>query len=275
MNNAYKAYRELVNKYYPQITKSDLIWIIEECASCSYDQLLTYDELDYDSDKLNYLTNETLKGVPLAYTLGYCRFFNLRLKLNRNTLIPRGETEELVALTIKKIKEKFSKITYVDVGTGSGNIALALEQNIPVKSAYAIDISNDALGVAKENGRMYDSKINFLLADTLEPLLKDGIKVDLIISNPPYIKKGNYVEQSVIEYEPYTALFAEDDGLAIYKKIIKESKLVLNDHFLMAFEISPEQEEALKKEIKNTFDNVKIEFIKDINGFVRFMFVER
>ncbi len=274
MNDAYRTYLRLKKEYHNLITDSDLRWIIEECANCTYSKLLTEETLSLNETKLKFLLNETKSGKPLAYTLGYCKFLGMTLKVNEHTLIPRNETEELVILTLHKLKA-FSAIKFVDVGTGSGNIALALEQNLPNSiEGYAIDISSKALAVAKMNAEKYQSHIQFILGDALTPILALNKKFNLIISNPPYIAKGSFVEPSVDLFEPHEALYAEDKGLAILNKIIKMAPEVVDEHFVIALEISPEQTDALKNIISQTFMDVEYEFVKDMNGFIRFLFIQ-
>ena len=131
----------------------------------------------------------------------------------------------------------------------------------------------ETLEVAKENNKELNGKVNFFLGDCFTPI--NDKKYDIIVSNPPYIKRGNFVGESVLKYEPELALFAEEDGLAIYHKIINDIDKHLNDDGFAIFEISPDLEEGLTKLIKEYIPSYSYEFIKDINNFVRFLVLNK
>ena len=178
-------------------------------AKYLYKYLDNLDEYENAIDKL-------IEGKPVQYIVGNVDFYGLNIKVNENVLIPRFETEELVDKTIKYINNYFdNKLDIVDIGTGSGAIAIILKSNLDC-NMDAVDISKEALGVAKENARRLNTEINFYLGDLLEPLNK---KYDVIISNPPYIAYDEEIEEIVKNNEPHLALYAENDGLKCYENI--------------------------------------------------------
>ena len=163
------------------------------------------------------------EGYPIQYLIGHVDFYNCKIKVNENVLIPRYETEYLVEKTIKLLKTKNLK-TGIDLCTGSGAIAIALKKNLNIK-IDACDISNLALKIAQENAQKNNTNIFFFKKDILTEEIEG--KYDFIISNPPYIKENEYTSPET-KYEPSIALYAKDNGLEFYKKIIEISPNVLN-----------------------------------------------
>ena len=165
------------------------------------------------------------EGYPIQYLIGHVDFYNCKIKVNENVLIPRYETEYLVEKTIKLLKTKNLK-TGIDLCTGSGAIAIALKKNLNIK-IDACDISNLALKIAQENAQKNNTNIFFFKKDILTEEIEG--KYDFIISNPPYIKENEYTSPET-KYEPSIALYAKDNGLEFYKKIIEISPNVLNNY---------------------------------------------
>lgn len=199
--------------------------------------------------------------IPVQYILGYSYFYNLKLKVNSNTLIPRSETEILVELAINKIKENnFKKV--LDICTGSGAIALAIKNNINV-TVKGSDISKDALDVARENAEELNLDVEFIESDVLE---KVDYNCELIVSNPPYISYNEEVSELVLNNEPHLALFAEEDGLYFYKKIINDAIKKIKTLKMIIFEIGYLQGEKIKKIATEICGNVDVEIIKDYSG---------
>ena len=161
-----------------------------------------------DSDKLEDGILKLKQGLPVQYIVGNVDFYGSIIEVNENVLIPRFETEELVDRVIKKLKNK-KNLDIVDLGTGSGCIAISLAKNLN-SNVDAVDISKEALEVAKKNAINNNVKINFYLGDMLNPLNK---KYDLIISNPPYIAYDEEIMDVVKNNEPHIALYAENEGL--------------------------------------------------------------
>lgn len=207
-------------------------------------------------------------GEPVQYIVGNVDFYGYNFIVNKNVLIPRFETEELVDRTIKYIKKYLDKnIDIVDLGTGSGCIAITLKKELNC-NVDAVDISKDALKVAKENSIKNNVDINFIEGDMLKPLSK---KYDVIISNPPYISYNEEIEDLVKNNEPHNALYAEDEGLYYYKEIIKNANNYLKEKAIIAFEIGYLQGPILKEYASNYFDNVIVE--QDLSGKDRFLFI--
>ncbi len=212
------------------------------------------------------------KGEPVQYIVGNVDFYGLIFNVNPCVLIPRFETEELVSKTIDYIKEYFNyPIKAVDLGTGSGCIAVTLKNKLGNNiDMSAVDISNDALEVAKENAETNNANITFYHGDMLEPL---NDKYDIIISNPPYIRKDEEIMSIVRNNEPSIALYADNDGLANYEKILSGAKEYLNERNLIAFEIGFEQADKIISIAKKYFPNSIIKVEKDMQKRDRFIFI--
>lgn len=207
-------------------------------------------------------------GEPVQYIVGNVDFYGINIKVNKNVLIPRFETEELVDNTIKLINKFFyKKINILDIGTGSGCISIALKNNINC-DIVATDISKKALKVAKENAKGLD--INFVNTNLYD---KINDKFDVIISNPPYISKNEKIMDIVYNNEPLNALFAEKDGLYFYEEILKNIKNILKDKFIIAFEIGESQAEKITNIVNKYLDNVKIIIKKDMQNRDRMLFI--
>ncbi|MEG0737229.1 MAG: peptide chain release factor N(5)-glutamine methyltransferase, partial [Longicatena sp.] len=193
-----------------------------------------------------------------------------------DVLIPRPETEELVANILASYDEHFSDATNViavDVGTGSGAIAISVKKEEPNIHMIATDISEKATTVAKMNAQQNDAIITTMVGDMLAPLIDRDIKVDILISNPPYIPSGETMEDSVVNYEPHMALFGGEDGLKFYRMIFENAHKVLKEKAFMAFEMGYDQKERLSALASEYFPEAKIEVIKDLSGKNRMLFV--
>jgi release factor glutamine methyltransferase len=212
---------------------------------------------------------------PIQYILGETEFYGLPFLVNENTLIPRPETEELVELIISGVGSKPLKV--LDIGTGSGCIAIALAKNIPNAGVSAIDVSEKALAAAKKNAELNNVKINFINADILkiddlQELRTSNFTLptsyDIIVSNPPYVRNLEKAEikPNVLEYEPHLALFVEDtDALLFYRKIAQLAKMNLNPNGKLYFEIN----QYLGKETVQLLESLgfsDVQLKKDIYG---------
>lgn len=209
------------------------------------------------------------KNYPIQYLIGYVDFYNCQINVNENVLIPRYETEYLVEKTIQLLKKKTIK-TGIDLCTGSGAIAIALNKNLNIK-IDACDISDLALEIAKENNKNNNTDVFFFKKDILNEEIKG--KYDLIISNPPYVKENEYTSPET-KYEPSLALYAKDNGLEFYKKIIETSPNILNKNGIIIFEIGATLGDKIKKIALDTYPKANIIIEKDYNNFNRFMFIE-
>ena len=220
--------------------------------------------------------NEALKrlenGEPVQYIVGDVNFYGNILKVNKNVLIPRPETEELVEKTQELIKDIFkdTNIDILDIGTGSGCIPITLKKLLPNSNVSACDISREALAVAKDNAKDNNVTINYIESDVFNNI---NNKYDVIISNPPYIRYDEEIMDIVKNNEPHLALYAEDNGLYFYKRIIKESKEYLKDKFIMAFEIGETQAEDIINIAKSYYPDCQIYKEQDMQHLDRFIFI--
>lgn len=204
--------------------------------------------------------------IPIQYIIGETVFYGLPIKLSPDVLIPRPETEELVDLIVKN-HNKDKELHIIDIGTGSGCIAVALKKYVQKSHVYAMDISEKALKIAEDNAAINQTEIHFLHDDILNPQNTYDV-FDIIVSNPPYVRESEKgtIKKNVLDYEPHLALFVKDnDALIFYRKIIDFAKLHLKPEGFIYFEIN----EALGKDTivlleKNAFKNIQI--VKDIFG---------
>jgi len=219
----------------------------------------------------NKCLEELKKGRPIQYIIGNVNFYGNIIKVNENVLIPRYETELLVDITIKKIKKYFpnKKVDIIDLGTGSGCIAITLKKEI-ASNVDAIDISQEAIEVAKNNAIENNVDINFINKDMTTYQDK---KYDIIISNPPYIKENEEIMEIVKNNEPHLALYAKENGIYFYKKIIENIKYIAKDKYLICFEIGYTQSTEIVDIAKNTLKNINISVEKDYSGKDRFIFI--
>jgi release factor glutamine methyltransferase len=238
--------------------------------------LLSMDEEmpeDVYKDFLYGVDRHVAKNIPVQHIIGYEEFYGHKFIVNGNVLIPRFETEELVANVLMFYDEVFGskEVSVVDIGTGSGCLAVTLDIEEKNMKLTATDISSEALEVAKLNNKKLKGNVTFIQGDMLEPL--KGMKFDILVSNPPYIPNQEYVEELVIENEPKVALFGGEDGLDFYKTIIKNAESILNDKYIIAFEHAYNKARHMKKIIKKHLHNVEIIQIKDMQGKDRMTFV--
>ncbi|MBR0230404.1 MAG: peptide chain release factor N(5)-glutamine methyltransferase [Erysipelotrichaceae bacterium] len=278
------SYREVLNKTIRNISNTDIsdeavrILMLELCNMSSADLYLHYeDEIDQDIlDKFNDGVERLLKNEPLQYILGYQWFYGNKIIVNEEVLIPRYETEELVANVLADsdyfFKDK-EEIVIADVGTGSGAIAVSLAKEEPKFRMYATDISETALEVARQNAELNGVNITFYQGDMLEPLIEKNLKLDILVSNPPYIPVEQEVQKSVGEYEPHVALFGGNDGLYFYRKIFEKAYQLIKEHSFMAFEIGFDEKDALLQLAKEYFPNDRYDVLKDLNGKNRMLFI--
>lgn len=237
-------------------------------------ELLTCLDEEVSQEIAETYTKEVLalqEGKPLQYVMGNVNFYGNKFYINENVLIPRFETEELVENTINYIKKFFTEpVDIIDLGCGSGVIGLTLEKKVSTNSVDLIDISSKALEITKQNCLNLNSKANLIQSDMFENVTK---QYDVIISNPPYIKTTEEIEDIVLNNEPHLALFAGVDGLDCYRKIINNIKPHMKEKCLVAFEIGMTQKEPLTKLIKETLGDVKVEVKKDLSEKDRMLFI--
>lgn len=224
-----------------------------------------YELTDAEFFEFDNFFNKRLKKEPIAYIIGVCEFMGIDFSLNNHTLIPRPDTEILVEKAIDIINEKNFE-TVLDIGTGSGAIAISIAKFCPKTKVTALDIAPKALEKAHENALANNlNNICFLESNIFSSI--SSSKFDIIISNPPYIKTTEIdkLEENVKNYEPHLALDGGEDGLDFYKIILINAKKYLNDNGYILFEIGHEQADDLKNLlIKNGFKDVNL--LKDLSG---------
>lgn len=204
-----------------------------------------------------------LKGEPIQYIVGSQSFYGETFKVTEDCLIPRPETEEVM---LHFYHEIHSNDTIVDIGTGSGNIPIILKKMNRSLTVYATDLYDTALAVAQENALNHQVDIHFLQGDALAPLIEQGIKVNGLISNPPYIddSEAALMDDTVLKYEPHSALFAEDNGYKVYDAILNQLPEVLLPNAKVVFEIGYKQGQTLKQKIQSKYPSLDVQIIKEI-----------
>ena len=209
--------------------------------------------------------------IPAQYIIGHAEFFGMQLKVDERVLIPRPETEELVDLILTENPEKNLKV--LDIGTGSGAIALALAKNRPDWSVTAADISQDALDLSLENANAQNLNLSFIKSDCFSEI---SSKYDIIVSNPPYISREDQEEVglNVLHSEPHLALFADEDGLAIYRRIAESSKDYLNDGGKIYLEIGYKQGQSVPALFTENFPEKRVRTLKDQFGQDRMVVID-
>ena len=253
-----------------------LIFVHFEGLVSQLDVITEKDRPVKDEAALEKAMERLLAGEPVEYITGRASFLTRTLKVDSRALIPRIETEELVAIFSERIADYFNPknmLAVADIGTGSGCIAMAVKDSFPNFLVYASDISRGALEVARENFADANEQITLLEGDSLEPYVRSGRKLDVIISNPPYITEGEYVQPSVRNFEPDSSLFFHEDS-NVYKSIIENLDSVRKGPIVLFFEISPQLVGYLGKLMSDNLRNYSYEFIEDSNGFTRFLLVD-
>ena len=230
-------------------------------------QEVTEEERQFVEDNYRKLANH----IPAQYIIGHAEFFGMQLKVDERVLIPRPETEELVELILAENPEENLKV--LDIGTGSGAIALALAKNRPDWTITASDISQAALDLARENVEIQNLNIFLKKSDCFSEI---SSKYDIIVSNPPYISRRDESEVglNVFHSEPHLALFADEDGLAIYRRIAEEAKDYLKDGGKIYLEIGYKQGQSVPVLFKENFPEKRVRTLKDQFGQDRMVVID-
>ena len=230
-------------------------------------------EVDSDIEKLYKSSLEALKeNKPIQYVIGNVNFYGLKFIVNKNVLIPRFETEELVEQVVEYTKDlNKDKIKILDLGCGSGAIGLTLKSILKDSEVTLTDISKDALEVAKLNANNLNLDVTFIESDWFSNVKLE--QYDIIVSNPPYIRTDEEIEEIVKNNEPSLALYGGVDGLDCYRKILANIKPYLNNKFLIAFEIGESQKEEIYDIVNKYLYDVEITCKKDLYGRNRMIFV--
>lgn len=222
------------------------------------------------------LIHAHIAGKPVQYLIGTEQFYGRTFQVNEAVLIPRPETEELVEQALERMTAKFgdASLSLVDIGTGSGAIAVTLKKERPSLQVTATDLSEDALQTAKQNAQLLEADVTFLQGDLTAPVQHQ--KFDVVLSNPPYIAFDavNVMNEVVLEHEPHTALFAEENGLQLYRRLCEELPHIVHNQAIIGFEIGYQQGEAVYNLLKKSFPQGKVEVLKDLFGQDRMVFCE-
>lgn len=215
-------------------------------------------------------------GQPVQYITGIEEFYGRTFQVDESVLIPRPETEELIVGTIERMQKLFtnSNLTLADIGTGSGAIAITMKKECPNLEVTATDLSDAALATAQKNAHNLTADITFLQGDLTAPIAQR--KWDVVLSNPPYIAFDDMASMSdvVVEHEPHSALFADEDGLILYRKLAEQLPPLMNTPGLIGLEIGYTQGETVANYFRQHFPQAKVSIVQDINGKDRMIFCE-
>jgi release factor glutamine methyltransferase len=261
--------QELFSVYTKQEIRSFVQLVMEFSAGFSKVDMLMK-ENDTLEENVQVFCKTALQKLkahePIQYIIGETQFYGLRFKVNKNVLIPRPETEELVHCIIEDATR--TNLSILDIGTGSGCIPISLKKNIPDAKVFAWDISNDALQVATENANLNNVEVNFAHKDILSLSDYSERMFDVIVSNPPYVRnlEKAMMQPNVLAHEPHLALFVDDsDPLLFYRTISILAKGLLKPKGMLYFEIN----EAFAAETKDLMESLgykKVEVKKDLFG---------
>jgi len=222
------------------------------------------------------LIEEHANGRPVQYCIGSEEFYGRTFLVDESVLIPRPETEELVLGTSNRIEKIFPNkaLKLADIGTGSGAIAISMKLECPELTVVATDLSAAALATAQKNAQLLAADIDFRQGDLTAPL--NGEKFDIVLSNPPYIafEEAKDMSSIVLEHEPHSALFAEEDGLILYRKLAQQLPALMNKPALIGLEIGYTQGEQVAQFFQESFPQATVTVEKDINGKPRMVFCE-
>lgn len=223
------------------------------------------------------MIEEHKDGKPVQYIIGTEEFYGRTFQVNEHVLIPRPETEELIVETTARMQRLFverAELKLADIGTGSGAIAITMKAESPELQVTATDLSPEALEVAKGNAHRLDTPITFKQGDLTAPITTE--KWDIVLSNPPYIAhdEAPTLSDTVLNYEPHSALFADEDGLFLYKRLANELPAIMNRPGLIGLEIGYAQGLAVQSFFQQSFPESQVTIVKDINGKERMIFCE-
>lgn len=256
------------------IDKNQIKLALEQVLNLSRPEILLNKErtlTEKELEEYKKIEEQLTKGIPIQYITEKAYFYNEEFYVNKNTLIPRPETETLVQDThnlIKKLNKEQIKI--LDIGTGSGIIAITLKKLNENYQITATDISKEALEVAIKNSKEKKAEVTFIHTDLYQNIKE---KFDVIISNPPYIEENSEkIEKQVLKNEPHTALFGGKSGLDFYKRIIKDLNNIINEEHIIAFEIGENQGNQVKDMINEQFPKDTVIIKKDYNNHERYVY---
>ena len=247
------------------------------CEINDYDYLgltKTFDDEIKNYSLFKEATERYINGEMIEYIFNRAYFLQLPLYVDKNVLIPRQETEELVlkACRLINLNFKYGNATIADVCTGSGALGLYLAANYPFSKVYLSDYSKEAIRVAKKNADNLSLKVETLEGDMLKPFIEKGIKLDVIICNPPYIEDESTIDEKTWKQEPHLALLAKP-CTKYYEQLLKDIDKVMNKAYLIGFEIGEDMKDALEPLVKKYCPNAKYSFEEDMYGKMRYLFI--
>lgn len=283
IKNVYDHYvKSLQPLYEKEEAESISQWMLEDRLTISRTEIFLKGNETVSEIKANDLAwklMRLIKGEPVQYILGYTHFYGMKLKVNKSVLIPRPETEELVDWIIHDYKNwnRGEKLNILDIGTGSGCIAIGLKKNLPLAQVCAFDISADALMVAEENAGFNSTSVEFMQHDILKAAPNFGSHFNLIVSNPPYVLENekSKIHKNVLQFEPHQALFVPDnDPLIFYNSIADFAQTNLLDGGAIYLEINSDYSEQTVS-LLNEKGFKKNEVRKDLSGNKRMIKASR
>lgn len=257
---------KLENKSKDEINVRILLCHVNGLSSMS-EFFIKKDENIRDLPLFESMYSRFLDGEPIQYILGETEFFGSKFNVDKRVLIPRQETEEVALYALRKIDSIFGdkKVAIADVCSGSGAIGISLAKHLKECDLFLSDISQDACDVSVENLSKNNVTGYVLHGDALKPFIKHGIKLDVIVSNPPYILNKDEVDESVLKYEPHNALFTTDE-LEVYRSILKDCYEVMNDKLLIVFEIGHDIKDKMIELLQELNIDCQFTYRKDINN---------
>ncbi|OIJ11844.1 protein-(glutamine-N5) methyltransferase, release factor-specific [Anaerobacillus alkalilacustris] len=256
---------EILLKHYLKIDRSKLFQMMQ-------------DELGEDVEQtFKEAIKQVSEGVPVQHITGFEDFYGRKFTVNEHVLIPRPETEELVLGLLQRIDKHFAdqkRVSVVDVGTGSGAIAITLALENRKLDVTTVDISLAAINVAKQNAEKLSAPVRFCEGDLLSPVIDEKKTVDVVVSNPPYISEADFerLDANVRVHEPTLALVGGISGYELYERLVAQIPNVLKKKGIIAFEVGVGQSERVEALIKGEFPHANTEIVYDINGKDRMVF---
>ena len=252
-----------------------LMYMLDESPQLFSNKLSEQLSKENEEKYFSLIEKHIKEDVPLSHLVGFEYFYDRKYKVTKDVLSPRMETEELIYKVIEYVKaSNKNKFKILDLCTGSGIIAITLKKELEQVSVDVIasDISEEAIEVAKENAQSHDATIKFIKSDIFNNI---DDKFDIIVSNPPYIDRKDEVtmQDNVLKYDPHLALFAEEEGMYFYRKIIEQANDYLNENGVIFFEIGYDQKDKIIK--LADMNGYSAEVYKDINGRDRMAFLVR
>lgn len=248
-------------------------WLLKEMMGWTTTDLLTRRKRQMTlEERRTYISTikKAARGIPVQYIVGHEWFFDRKFKVTSDTLIPRPETEEWFERYLNRLPDR--PLTVLDIGTGSGVLAISHKLQRPQDKVLAVDISSKALAVAQDNASRLSADVSFLTSD-LTCSIKE--KIDVVISNPPYISREEMavMDTSVIDYEPHLALFAQEEGLAIYNRLAQELPAVLKSECWIIIEYGYRQKAQVEHIFSAAFPTAHIEMWQDMSGNNRALYL--